>query len=249
MFTKLCMIMQNTLSIVTVRMLLLCVPLLLLAARLPAQAAAEMKQARERMVRIQIAGRGIEDERVLKAMRSVPRHRFVPEDARRMGYADQPLPIGHGQTISQPYIVGYMTDIIEPQKDDVVLEIGTGSGYQAAVLSPLVKDVYTVEIIEELAMSAKKRLATLGYDNVHVRHADGYHGWKQHAPYDAIIVTAATEHIPPPLIAQLKDGGVMVIPVGSSFRTQYLMLVEKKDGKTSTRTLMPVRFVPFTRSR
>ena len=231
------------------RMLLSCIPLLLVAELLPAQGNAEMKEARERMVRVQIAGRGVDNERVLDAMRSVPRHRFVPADARRMAYADQPLPIGHGQTISQPYIVGYMTDIINPQKDDVVLEIGTGSGYQAAVLSPLVKEVYTVEIIEELASSAKKRIAALGYDNVHVRHGDGYHGWKEHAPYDAIIVTAAAEHIPPPLIAQLKDGGVMVIPVGSSFRTQYLMLVEKKDGETSTRTLMPVRFVPFTRDR
>jgi len=244
-------LMQRTYAATVIPPLLLAVPLILFAfaGHLPAQGKVEMDQARERMVRVQIAGRGVENRRVLDALRSVPRHLFVSSDMRRMAYADQPLPIGHGQTISQPYIVGYMTDIINPRKDDVVLEIGTGSGYQAAVLSPLVKEVFTVEIIEELAASAKERLAELEYDNVHVRHADGYHGWKEHAPFDAIIVTAAAEHIPPPLVAQLRDGGVMVIPVGSSFRTQYLMLVEKKDGEISTRTLMPVRFVPFTRKR
>ncbi|MBN1448018.1 MAG: protein-L-isoaspartate(D-aspartate) O-methyltransferase [Bacteroidetes bacterium] len=206
-----------------------------------------MQQARRLMVKRQLAARGVDHPGVLRAMRTVPRHRFVPEDMRAMAYADQPLPIGHGQTISQPYIVAYMTQVIDPKKDDVVLEIGTGTGYQAAVLSPLVEHVYTVEIISELAERARKRLSTLGYRNVTVRHGDGYHGWKEHGPYDAIVVTAASEHIPPPLVEQLKEGGSMIIPVGSPFRTQYLMLVEKRNGEVRTRTLMPVRFVPFTR--
>jgi protein-L-isoaspartate(D-aspartate) O-methyltransferase len=206
-------------------------------------------QRRERMVREQIASRGIEDPAVLAAMRAVPRHLFVPARLRAMAYEDQPLPIGFGQTISQPYIVAFMTEVIRPRKDHVVLEIGTGSGYQAAVLSKIVRRVHTVEIVEELAESSATRLRALGYGNVAVRQADGYHGWKAHAPYDAIVVTAAAEHIPPPLVAQLKEGGVMIIPVGSPYRTQYLMLVEKRDGEARTRTLMPVRFVPFTRGK
>lgn len=201
------------------------------------------------MVRTQIAARGVEDEAVLKAMRSVPRHRFVDEGLRRAAYTDGPLPIGHGQTISQPFIVAYMTEIIAPKKEHRVLEIGTGSGYQAAVLSGLVKKVYTIEIIPELARSARKRLANLGYENVTVRHADGYHGWKKYAPFDAIVVTAAAEHIPPPLIEQLREGGKMIIPVGHRYRTQYLILAEKKNGEVRTRSVMPVTFVPFTRKR
>jgi protein-L-isoaspartate(D-aspartate) O-methyltransferase len=214
---------------------------------LTAQDDAAMKKARRQMVERQIAARGVDHPGVLRAMRTVPRHRFVPEDMRGMAYAAQPLPIGHGQTISQPYIVAYMTQVNDPKKSDVVLEIGTGSGYQAAVLSPLVEHVYTVEIIGELAQSARKRLSSLTYRNVTVRHGDGYHGWKEHGPYDAIVVTAASEHVPPPLVEQLKEGGTMIIPVGSPFRTQYLMLVEKRNGEVRTRTLMPVRFVPFTR--
>lgn len=190
------------------------------------------------------------DARVMNAMRTIPRHEFVPASLRGSAYENRPLPIGHGQTISQPYIVALMTDLLRIDKDDVVLEVGTGSGYQAAVLSPLVKRVHTVEIIEPLAKQAKERLARLGYRNVSVYHADGYEGWKPHAPYDAIIVTAAATHIPPPLIAQLKPNGRMVIPVGGPFATQSLMLVEKtKAGKVRTRQVLPVQFVPLTRPK
>jgi protein-L-isoaspartate(D-aspartate) O-methyltransferase len=187
------------------------------------------------------------DERVLQAMREVPRHRFVPEALHSDAYANQPLPIGYGQTISQPYIVALMTDLVDAKEDDVVLEIGTGSGYQAAVLAELVKRVYTIEIIEPLAYQAGERLAALGYDNVFTRLGDGYFGWEEHAPFDAIVVTAAASHVPPPLIAQLKPGGRMVIPVGGRFAVQYLLLVEKTEaGETITRQITAVRFVPLT---
>lgn len=190
------------------------------------------------------------DARVMKVMRTIPRHQFVPAGLRSAAYQNRPLPIGHGQTISQPYIVALMTDLLRVDAGDVVLEVGTGSGYQAAVLSPLVKQVYTVEIIEPLAKQARQRLQALGYRNVIVHHADGYNGWKAAAPYDAIIVTAAATHIPPPLIAQLKPGGRMVIPVGGPFATQSLMLVEKtKAGKVRTRQVLPVTFVPLTRAK
>lgn len=202
---------------------------------------------RREMVRTQIAARGIEDEVVLDAMRAVPRHLFVPESQRSAAYTDRPLPIGHGQTISQPYIVAYMTELVRPDQDDVVLEVGTGSGYQAAVLAQIVDTVYTVEIIPELAAAAGERIRDIGYRNVVVRHADGYYGWAEHAPFDAIVVTAASEHIPPPLVEQLRDGGRMVIPVGTPFRTQMLMLVTKDGDELKTRSLAPVRFVPFTR--
>ncbi len=200
------------------------------------------------MVSRQIAARGVDDPEVLEAMRAVPRHRFVPADQVRMAYANRPLPIGHGQTISQPYVVAYMTELVELDAPDRVLEVGTGSGYQAAVLAEIVDEVYTIEIIPELAQTARKRLERLGYDNVEVRSADGYYGWEEHAPFDAIVVTAAAEHIPPPLLDQLADGGRMVIPVGSPFRTQTLMLVEKRGEELSTRSVAPVRFVPFTRA-
>lgn len=207
-------------------------------------------ERRQTMVRRQLEARGISDEATLRAMRKVPRHIFVPQDQVASAYDDGPLPIGHGQTISQPYIVAYMTEIIRVGKDSRVLEIGTGSGYQAAVLGEFVKEVYTVEIVEALGTAAEKRLASLGYKNVHVRNGDGYHGWKEHAPFDAIVVTAAAEHIPPPLLDQLKEGGRMIIPVGSPFMVQQLMLVEKKQGgKVTTTTMMPVRFVPFTRRK
>jgi protein-L-isoaspartate(D-aspartate) O-methyltransferase len=187
---------------------------------------------------------------VMNALRTVPRHLFVPADLRNAAYANRPLPIGHGQTISQPYIVALMTDLLRVDRDDVVLEVGTGSGYQAAVLSPLVKKVYTVEIIAPLAQQASTRLRSLGYRNVTVRHADGYNGWKEAAPFDAIIVTAAATHIPPPLIQQLKPGGRMMIPVGGPFATQSLMLVEKTNaGKVRTRQVLPVVFVPLTRPK
>jgi len=202
---------------------------------------------RERMVATQIAERGIDNLATLRAMRHVPRHLFVPEERRESAYDDGPLPIGYGQTISQPYMVAYMTEVIQPEEGQRVLEIGTGSGYQAAVLAEIVDTVYTIEIITELYRSSASRLASLGYENVRARNADGYHGWVEAAPFDAIVVTAAAEHIPPPLIRQLKDGGLMVIPVGSPFFVQTLMLVERDGDDYTTRSLMPVRFVPFTR--
>lgn len=202
---------------------------------------------RGEMVKNQIQSRGVKNASVLDAMRKVPRHRFVPSDKISDAYEDTPLPIGYGQTISQPYIVAYMTEIINPKPVHRVLEIGTGSGYQAAVLSGIVSEVYTVEIVDELSKQAASRLTNLNYRNVRVKTADGYYGWKEHAPYDAIVVTAAAEHIPPPLIEQLKEGGKMIIPVGSPFMVQELMLVEKYKGKIRTSAKMPVRFVPFTR--
>ena len=202
---------------------------------------------REKMVETQIQNRGISDPEVLRAMRTVPRHLFVPPDRMTDAYNDAPLGIGYGQTISQPYIVAYMTDYLDLEPGDKVFEVGTGSGYQAAILSEIVEQVYTIEIIKELALSAKKRLISLGYKNVNVFSGDGYYGLEDYAPYDAIMVTAAAEFIPPPLIKQLKEGGKMIIPVGSPFFTQQLVLVEKKNGRARTRNLLPVRFVPFTR--
>jgi len=197
------------------------------------------------MAETQIRNRGIRDAATLRAMRQVPRHLYIPENQQRWAYDDRPLPIGYGQTISQPYIVGYMTEIIKPKKEYRVLEIGTGSGYQAAVLAEIVDHVYTIEIVEPLGLRAKGILDK-NYNNVSVKIADGYYGWEEYAPFDAIVVTAAAEYIPPPLIEQLKDGGRMIIPVGSPFRVQQLMLVEKKGDRISSRSLMPVRFVPFT---
>lgn len=220
--------------------------ILLLCALVPAARA--QQEARDQMVQRQIERRGITTEAVLEAMRQVPRHEFVPQSQASHAYEDRPLPIGYGQTISQPYIVAYMTELVQPDPDGRVLEVGTGSGYQAAVLAEIVDQVYTVEIIPELAATAAQRLDRLGYDAVTVKQADGYYGWEEHAPYDAIVVTAAAEHVPPPLIEQLKDGGRMVIPVGSPFYTQTLMLVEKEGDQVTTRSLTPVRFVPFTRS-
>jgi len=186
-------------------------------------------------------------ERVLHVMGTVPRHLFVPPKLRRNAYENRPLPIGYGQTISQPYIVALMTDLLQPRADHKVLEIGTGSGYQAAVLSGLVKDVYSIEIIDQLGQSSKQVLKDLGYDNVSSRIADGYDGWPEHAPFDSIIVTAGISHIPPPLVRQLKNGGTMVIPVGTSFQTQQLTLVKKDlSGAITTKQIIPVIFVPFT---
>jgi len=196
------------------------------------------------MVREQIEARGVKDSLVLAAMRKVPRHLFVPERYRGEAYADHPLPIGHGQTISQPYIVAYMTEALGLKGNEKVLEIGTGSGYQAAVLAEIVDSVFTIEIIPELARSAEQRLKNLGYRNVFVRCGDGYKGWPEHAPFDAIIVTAAPDHIPQPLVNQLKGGGRMVIPVGSMF--QELVLVVKRKEGIEKHPLLPVRFVPMT---
>ena len=184
---------------------------------------------------------------VLEAIGTVERHKFVPQGQVRYAYENRPLPTGHGQTISQPYIVALMTDLLEPDEDDVMLEIGTGSGYQAAVASGLVDHVYSIEIIEALAESASARLKRLGYGNVTTKLGDGYYGWEEHAPFDSIIVTAAASHVPPPLIEQLKPGGKMVIPVGGRFMTQLLLLLEKgDDGEVITRQIGAVRFVPLT---
>lgn len=203
-------------------------------------------ELRERMVREQIADRGVRDEKVLAAMRKVPRHLFVPESYVDAAYDDGPMPIGYGQTISQPYIVALMTELADVSKGAKVLEVGTGSGYQAAVLAEIVDNVYTIEIIKELGKSAQERLKGLGYANVEVKIGDGYYGWQEHAPFDAVIVTAAAEHVPPPLIKQLKDGGKMVIPIGHAFWVQDLVLVEKKGDQITTKNIIPVRFVPLT---
>lgn len=201
---------------------------------------------REQMVKSQIEARGITDEATLKAMHKVPRHYFVPEEMIEYAYFDRPLPIGQDQTISQPYIVAYMTATILPKPGMKVLEVGSGSGYQAAVLAEIVDEVYTIEIIPELAQKAANTLDSLGYNNVTIRAGDGYQGWKEHAPFDAIIVTAALDHIPQELIKQLKDGGSLVMPVGEDGKTQALKLLKKNGSKTTERTLMLVRFVPFT---
>ncbi len=205
------------------------------------------RQEREEMVRTQIEARGVTDPAVLRAMRSVPRHAFVPGWPPVLAYLDQPLPIGHGQTISQPFIVAYMTALAEPDPDDRALEVGTGSGYQAAVLAEVVDSVYTIEIVPELADSAAARLERLGYDNVVVRTGDGYAGWPERAPFDVVLVSAAPERIPPPLVEQLAEGGRMVIPIGPEGETQQLMLVTKENGEVKRHRLTPVRFVPFQR--
>jgi protein-L-isoaspartate(D-aspartate) O-methyltransferase len=192
-------------------------------------------------------GRPSLDPRVIAAMEKVPRHLYVPADMQRNAYENRPLPIGHGQTISQPYIVALMTDLLRVKPGDVVFELGTGSGYQAAVLAELVNQVYTIEIIPPLAKQADERLVKLGYRNIRVKIADGYYGWEEQAPFDAIIVTASAGHIPPSLVKQLKRGGRMVIPVGAPFMVQDLMLVEKQaDGSITTRSILPVSFVPVT---
>ena len=206
----------------------------------------DYKAERERMVQEDIASRDIRNPDVLKAMRATPRHLFVPAAQRIQAYADHPLPIGHGQTISQPYIVALMTELLEPDKSHKVLEIGAGSGYQAAVLAPLVRHVYTIEIVPELARSAADTLKNLGYTNVTVRHGDGYLGWPEEAPFDRIIVTAAPPELPKALVDQLKPGGKIVAPVGRTVWTQDLVVVEKgRDGKLKERSVIPVRFVPM----
>jgi protein-L-isoaspartate(D-aspartate) O-methyltransferase len=231
--------------------------LLALVSSPPSKAAREPDYATEREEMVSVIeahareaspalGRDHIDPDVLRVMGSVPRHEFVPESQRDESYADTPLPIGHGQTISQPFIVALMTDILEVGANGVVLEVGTGSGYQAAVLAHVVRQVYTIEIIPALAQEATDRLARLGFSNVSVREGDGYYGWKEAAPFDGIIVTAAASHIPPPLLAQLKPGGRMVIPVGPPFGLQQLVVVEHDSvGRFRTRRLIPVQFVPF----
>jgi protein-L-isoaspartate(D-aspartate) O-methyltransferase len=202
---------------------------------------------RYQMVQFQIQGRGVTCQATLEAMKSVERHRLVPVEYQHLAYSDTPLPIGYGQTISQPYIVAFMTEAIRPKKGMKVLEIGTGSGYQAAILAEMGCEVYTIEIVKELGERSKRDLLSMGYKNVHVKVADGYRGWPEFAPFDAIIVTAAPETIPPPLLEQLKEGGRLIIPVGPQHLTQQLLLAEKLHGIVHTRTLAPVRFVPFLR--
>jgi protein-L-isoaspartate(D-aspartate) O-methyltransferase len=204
------------------------------------------KKARQRMVRNQIKSRNVLDQGVLAAMSTVPRHLFVPERYRNKAYEDHPVPIGLGQTISQPYIVAFMTEMLQLKPEDKVFELGTGSGYQAAVASKVAGSVYTMEIYGDLAESARKLLESLDYKNVHARTGDGYYGWEDEAPFDAIIVTAAADHIPPPLIKQLKPGGRLIIPLGSPFSIQQLVLVTKDlAGKVVERPIIAVRFVPL----
>jgi protein-L-isoaspartate(D-aspartate) O-methyltransferase len=202
--------------------------------------------AREKMVSGQVQRRGVADRRVLEAMKKVERHLFVPADFQSLAYADRPLPIGYKQTISQPYIVAFMTQAINPETDDRVLEIGTGSGYQAAVLAELVKEVYTIEIVEQLAQSARSLLGHIGYKNIKVKHGDGYKGWREYASFDAVIVTAAPPNIPEELIGQLKTGGRMIVPVGEYY--QELYLITKTKTGADKQSLLPVRFVPMVRS-
>ena len=221
--------------------------ILLIITPLLSNAQDRFTQQRKEMVETQIKARGISDRATLRAMENVPRHLYVLIEHQRFAYTDRPLPIGYGQTISQPYMVAYMTEIINPRRNDKVLEIGTGSGYQAAILAEIVDQVYTIEIVPELGRKSKEVL-NKHYDNVHVKIGDGYYGWEEAGPFDAIVVTAAAEYIPPPLIEQLKEGGRMIIPVGSPFMVQQLILVEKRDGRVFTENLIPVRFVPFTRS-
>ena len=213
-----------------------------------APAAADFAAQRQRMVEQQLKPRGIRDERVLAAMAKVPREEFIPADVRAEAYEDGPLPIGYDQTISQPYIVAFMTEQLGPKAIDRVLEIGSGSGYQAAILAEIVSDVYTIEIVEPLAKSAEATLQRLGYNNVHIKAGDGYNGWPEEAPFEAIIVTSAPEKVPQPLVAQLKDGGRMVIPVGERF-AQQLYLLEKKNGQLKESATLPVRFVPMLREK
>ncbi|MCD4722973.1 MAG: protein-L-isoaspartate(D-aspartate) O-methyltransferase [Desulfobacula sp.] len=206
--------------------------------------------ARKNMVLYQIRHRGITNPDVLNAMESVFRHEFVPEAYKKKAYEDRPLPIGYGQTISQPYIVALMTRLLNVDKGSRVLEIGTGSGYQAAVLARIVKEVYTIEIVKPLHDCSNKLLKTLGYQNIQTLNADGYFGWSAHAPFDAIIVTCASDFIPPPLIDQLSPGGLMCIPVGPPFKVQHLVLIKKgKKGELSTKVITSVRFVPLTRKQ
>jgi protein-L-isoaspartate(D-aspartate) O-methyltransferase len=211
-------------------------------------AGADYRKERKRLVEIHIIREGIEDPLVIESMLTVPREEFVPDNLKKKAYLNQALPVGYGQTISQPYIVALMTELLGIDEDDTVLEIGTGSGYQAAVLAQIVKEVYTIEIIKPLGTKAEKRLKRLGYSNISSKIGDGYFGWEAYAPFDAIIVTAAADHIPPPLIKQLKKGGKMCIPVGQPYFTQVLKLLEKDEqGKIHIYDIIPVIFVPFTR--
>ncbi len=220
---------------------------LLIMAECSEPQADKYEAARNRMVRTQIQDRGVTNPAVLDAMRKVPRHLFMPKEYHDQAYNDYPLPIGYGQTISQPFIVAYMTDALKPGKKMKALEIGTGSGYQAAVLAEVVDKVFTIEIVPELANESAERLKKLGYDNVTCKFGDGYQGWPEQAPFDIIIITAAAEKIPQPLISQLAENGRLIIPVGAPAAVQELILLTKKNGKTIEKRLTYVRFVPFKR--
>jgi protein-L-isoaspartate(D-aspartate) O-methyltransferase len=208
------------------------------------EADADFLAARADMVETQIAARRVADPSVLRAMRKVPRHRFVPPAQQASAYADRPLPIGHGQTISQPYVVAFMTEALGLRGGEKVLEVGTGSGYQAAVLGEIAGRVYSIEIVDALARSAAATLRELGYANVEVRSGDGYRGWPEQAPFDAIMVTAAPDHVPQPLVDQLREGGRMILPVGDAW--QELVVLEKTAKGVTKRSVLPVRFVPMT---
>jgi protein-L-isoaspartate(D-aspartate) O-methyltransferase len=220
--------------------------LLLLPAFVSGDEPDTLARKREAMVRTQIQSRGVRDPRVLEAIRTVPRHLFVPPQLTGSAYDDNPLPIGEGQTISQPYIVALMTELLEPKPEDRILEIGTGSGYQAAVLSGLVRQVYSIEIKEGLYRRASETLQRLGYGNVKTMAADGYFGWPGEPPFDGILITAAVDHVPPPLLAQLRDGGRMVLPLGSPWSVQELVVVTKKGESYTLKHVLGVLFVPMT---
>jgi len=212
------------------------------------ESATEFEHARRLMVTEQIVARGVTDPSVVRAMSTVPRHEFVPPTHAEEAYADRPLPIGSGQTISQPYIVALMTELLDPEPEDRLLEVGTGSGYQAAVAASVAARVYSIELVPELAATATERLVQLGFDNVEVRVGDGYLGWPEHAPFDGILVTAGADHVPRPLVDQLAPGGRMIIPVGDPYGAQVLQIIEKQqDGSTRVKDAMPVRFVPLRR--
>lgn len=217
-----------------------------MTATASAQEADTFAAARQQMIKDHLKGRDITDPAVLQAMRDVPRHRFVPSALQEFAYADRPLPIGHGQTISQPYVVAFMTQMLEVRPEDTILEIGTGCGYQAAVLARMVKQVYTIEIVQPLADSARALLAELGCKNIFVKADDGFDGWPEHAPFDKIILTCAVQEIPPALIKQLKDGGRIIAPEGAADEVQYLVIATKQNGKIQHRKVLPVRFVPMT---
>ncbi len=225
----------------------LIIAIVLLSGGLYYQQRDQYNSARELMVSSQISARGISHQATLQAMRKVPRHIFVPPSYASEAYSDRPLPIGYNQTISQPFIVAHMTELARPAKGKKALEIGTGSGYQAAVLAEIVDSVYTIEIVPELARESEARLRMLGYNNIVVRYGDGYKGWPEHAPFDIILVTAAADHIPEPLKEQLEEGGRLIMPVGNPATVQQLIVLTKKNGKITEQRLEPVRFVPLKR--
>lgn len=223
--------------------------LFILIAMKPVYSQDRYTTARERMVKLQLSDRGITDKATLAAMQKVERHLFVPADLMNQAYEDRPLPIGYGQTISQPYMVAFMTASVRPARGMKVLEIGTGSGYQAAILAEIVDSVFTIEIIGQLGKQSAVLLQNLGYNNVRVKTGDGFAGWSEHSPYDAILVTAAAPDVPVPLFSQLKEGGRMLIPLGLPDEVQVLVMVTRVNGKQVKKNLMPVRFVPFTRGK